>query len=144
MAARLIAMAGAILVAGTAVLAQTPTPQSTPAPITIAGCVERAMTPGSKAGADPQFRLIDTAPAAPAPTPAGRGTATRPPTAIERQYLLTALPSIDLAKFQNQRVEIIGTVKPAPAPTPPATMPADAPKFVLAVMQLKMVSNECK
>ena len=142
MAARTIAGALVLsVVCGAAALAQKPTPQATqtPAPITIAGCVERMMVPGSKPGAEPHFRLIETAPATPAPPPGKK-----PPVAIERQYLLTAVPSIDLGKFQNQRVEVIGTVKPAPQPTPPATVPPDAPKSVFSVMQIKMISNECK
>ena len=141
MTPRLMAFVVAASLAGSAVVAQTPTPQGTPAPITIGGCVERVMPPGSKPGAVAQYRLIDTSPATPAPPP---GAKTKPPVAIEPQYLLTALPTIDLAKFQNQRVEVVGTVSPAPAPTPPATVPADAPRFVLAAMQVKVTSNECK
>lgn len=142
MTTRIIALAVAASVTGAVAIAQTPTP--TPAPVTIAGCVERTMTPGSKPGSAPQFRLIDTAPATPAPPPGGRGTTAKPPIPIERQYLLTAVASIDLGKFQNQRVEVLGTVAPAPVATPPATAAADAPRFVLAAMQVKMVSNECK
>jgi hypothetical protein len=85
--------------------------------------------------------LIETGPA-PA-TAAGRST-TKPPPAIEPQYLLTAPASIDLGKFQNQRVEVTGTVSLAPVPKPPATVPSDAPKSVLAAMAVRLINNECK
>jgi hypothetical protein len=138
-----MAMAAALCVttATALALAQTPAPQSTQAPITILGCVERTMTPGAKPGTPTQFRLIETGPA-PA-TAAGRST-TKPPPAIEPQYLLTAPASIDLGKFQNQRVEVTGTVSLAPVPKPPATVPSDAPKSVLAAMAVRLINNECK
>jgi hypothetical protein len=142
MASRMMAMVvAACLICGAGrTAAQTQTPQATPTPITIQGCVERVMPQGTKPAGPPQYKLIETAPATPTP----RGTPPKPPVALESQYWLTAPASIDLGKFQNQRVEVMGTISPSPAPKPPATVPPDAPKSVFAALQVKMVSNECK
>jgi hypothetical protein len=135
----------AVAAAANLVLAQTNAPQSKPAsqqaaPVTIAGCVERSVLPGARRGAPPAYKLIDTQPG-PTPTPAGKPVKT--PHALEPQYWLQAPASIDLGKFQNQRVEATGTISPPAAPLPPDA-PKDTPRSTLVLTTLRMISEECK
>ena len=136
-------------------LAQQPSmtnPQQTAskaAVVSLIGCVERvAATPGR--GTTPPapqgsaYKLIDVQP----------GTGTTANLKADSQFLLTVSTSlttpIDLGKFQNQWVEVTGTISPAapkvnpPATTPPTreTAPASLPTFTATA--LKVVSTECK
>jgi hypothetical protein len=140
----------AVAAATTLLAAQNGAPQSKPAasqqtaqqtaPVTIAGCVERSVLPGARTGAPPAYKLIDTQPG-PAPTPAGKPVKT--PLALEPQYWLQAPASIDLGKFQNQRVEVTGTISTPVAALPPDA-PKDTPKSTLVLTTLRMISEECK
>ena len=93
----------------------------------------------------PAYRLIDVQP--------GTGTATtlKP----NSQFLLTVSASvatpIDFGKFQNQWVEVTGTMTPVPpapanrqANPPPAGQTATAPLPTFTTTALKVVSTECK
>jgi len=146
-------VAASLLAAGP--LPQQPSaanPQQTaskPAVVSFIGCVERvAAAPparGTTAPAPqaPAYRLIDVQP--------GAGTAaTLKP---DSQFLLAVSTSlttpIDLGKFQNQWVEVTGTLSPAPPATvsPQATTRPTgqtAPLPTLTTTALKVVSTECK
>ena len=117
--------------------AQTPT-----GAVSLIGCVERVpAAQGAPATAQPTFKLIEVQP----------GPGTTMSMKVDTQFLLAAgKPSatpIDLGKFQNQRVEVTGTIAPAPpAKANPQTKPGDttAPLPTLTLTSLKLVSTECK
>ena len=125
----------------------TPTPaqQATAGagPVSLIGCVERLpAAQGAPATAPATFKLIEVQP----------GAGTRMTVRVDAQFLLanakSATAPIELGKFQNQRVEVTGTIAPAP-PTVvnPQAKPGEAaaaslPTFTLT--SLKVVSTECK
>jgi hypothetical protein len=129
--------------------------------VAIIGCVDRAVPtlpddptrttppPGGQRPAA-AYKLIDTQPGGGSPVvdATGRVLSTPPakgPEVVEPQYWLAGPPTIDFAKYQNQRVEIIGSLKPSDrATTAQATTPPDAPKTVLTATSLRVVSTECK
>ena len=132
----------------------TPTTQQTPskpAVVSLIGCVDRVPAAPPVSGttpAQPQapaYRLIDVQP----------GTGTSANLKPNSEFLLTVSTSpttpIDLGKFQNQWVEVTGTISPAPPAkvnAPAATRPtggtATAPLPTLATTAVKVVSTECK
>jgi hypothetical protein len=140
------AVAVAFLVGGPLNLpVQSPTPQrATPTVVSFIGCVERVMPAPRRASepAPPQqaatFKLIDVQP----------DTGTQKVIESGAEYALVGSATIDIGKFQNQWVEVTGTVmapRPATATTPPAgqkTPPSPLPTF--SVASLKVVSTECK
>ena len=125
--------------------AQSPTTQTaTPAVISLIGCVERVM-PTPRRASDPappqqtpMFKLIDVQP----------GTGTQKAIASGTEFALTVAPTIEIGKFQNQWVEVTGSMAPArpatatPQPTGQKTPPTPLPAF--NVTALKVVSTECK
>ena len=140
---------------GTGLLAQqaaTASPQQTaskPALVSLVGCVERAPAAEPARGTTPPtsqapaYRLIDVQP----------GTGTTANLRPNSQFLLTVSPSlptpIDLAKLQNQWVEVTGTIGPVPSATvsPQATpRPAGqaAPLQTFTATAVKVISTECK
>jgi hypothetical protein len=145
----------AVLLA-TGPLAQQPSPASphqTPsqaAVVSLIGCVERVTAPPVRgttqpAPQGPAYKLIDVQP----------GTGTVANLKADSQFLLTVSTTlktpIDLGKFQNQWVEVTGTISPAPPPkvNPPATTPptreaAAVPLSTLTTTALKVISTECK
>ena len=132
--------------------AATTNPQITAqsgAVVSLVGCVEQMTAPTAArattqpAPQRPAFKLIDAQP----------GASTRTTLKAESQFLLAVATSlstpIDLAKFQNQWVEVTGTITPVPSATenpPVAARPAgetvQLPTFTLT--SLKVVSTECK
>jgi hypothetical protein len=150
----------AVVAAGflaTGLLAQQPStanPQETaskPAMVSLIGCVERMLAAPPVGGTTPPapqgaaYKLIDVQP----------GTGTTANLKPGSQFLLTVATSlktpIDLGKFQNQWVEVTGTIsavppaKPNPQATPrPSGEAAGAPLPTFAMTALKVVSTECK
>jgi hypothetical protein len=133
--------------------------------VAIIGCIDRAAPaaaddparttppPAGQAAQPPAraYKLIDAQPGGGSPVvdPSGRVVSTPPakaPDVVEPQYWLTGPPTIDFAKYQNQRVEIIGTLKAASttATTVQTTPSPDAPKTVLTAASVRVVSTECK
>ena len=140
----------------TGLLAQQPStanPQETaskPAVVSLIGCVERVTaTPPARGTTPPApqvatYKLIDVQP--------GAGTtATLKPGS---QFLLTVATApatpIDFGKFQNQWVEVTGTISPVPPAkgnpqaTPRPAGDAAAALPTLATTAVKVVSTECK
>jgi len=124
----------------TATSAQQTTPEG---PVSLIGCVERLpAAQGAPATTTPTFKLIEVQP----------GAGTRMSIRVDAQFLLDTVKSaatpIDLGKFQNQRVEVTGTIAPAPpAKVNPQAKPGEAaaaalPTFTLT--SLKVISTECK
>jgi len=149
----------AVVAAGflaTGLLAQQPStanPQETaskPAVVSLIGCVERVTATPAVRGTTPPpqgaaYKLIDVQP----------GTGTTANLKPGSQFLLAVATSvktpIDLGKFQNQWVEVTGTIsavppaKPNPQATPrPSGEAAGAPLPTFATTALKVVSTECK
>lgn len=132
----------------------TPSPQQTaskPAVVSLIGCVERVMPAQPARGTTqpaPQataYKLIDVQP----------GTGTSANLKPGSEFLLTVATSlttpIDFGKFQNQWVEVTGTISPAPPPkvnppgtTRPAGEASPAPLPTLTTTAVKVVSTECK
>jgi hypothetical protein len=108
-----------------------------------------ATRPAPPAAKQATYKLIDTQPGGGSPVtdPSGRLISVpraKAPDVVDPQYWLAGPASVDFAKYQNQRVEIIGTVT-RPAQTPvPQTAPPDAPKALLTVTDIRVVSTECK
>lgn len=112
--------------------------------VSLIGCVERvpAVQGAPTTATAATFKLIDVQP----------GAGTRMPVKADAQFLLSAAKSltqpIEIGKFQNQRVEVTGTVVPAPpAVASPQAKPgaaAPAPLPTLTFTSLKAVSTECK
>ena len=117
--------------------------------VSLVGCVEHVTAPTAARGTTqpapqrPAFKLIDAQP----------GAGTRTTLKAESQFLLAVATSlstpIDLAKFQNQWVEVTGTITPVPSAKenpPVAARPAgetvQLPTFTLT--SLKVVSTECR
>ena len=157
--------AGLILAAGAAVQEPQSAKQAATGPrVAIIGCVDRvapavtgdpvSTTPPtarqSAAAATPAYKLIDTQPGGGSPVIDASGRVISAPTAkapevTDPQYWLTGPATIDFAKYQNQRVEIVGTLgAPTGAPTVQTTPPADAPKSVLTAISVRVISTECK
>jgi hypothetical protein len=120
---------------------QQPTPGGSV--VSLIGCIERL--PAAEAGrgtTGPLYKLIDVQP----------GSGTRMSLKAETQFLLVEAKSVttpmDLGKFQNQRVEVTGTIVPAPPatvlpkPKPGERATEELPTFMLT--SLKSVSTECK
>ena len=148
------AIAAAALLATGPVAQQPPTTgtqqtASKSAVVSLIGCVERVSAtspvPGNTQTTPqrPAYKLIDVQP----------GAGTTWTTKADSQFLLTVSTSlttpIDLGKFQNQRVEVTGTILPVPpgrmnpqAPARPAGEPEPLP--TLTTTSLKVVSTECK
>jgi hypothetical protein len=70
---------------------------------------------------------------------------------VEKEYLLATRESVTLSDYQNQRVEVTGTLSAIPdaAPAQPArgeaqTSPATSRLSILKVASVKVVSTECK
>ena len=101
---------------------------------TITGCVR----PGT--GADSFVLAESAAVAAPAPgekageKPAGTSGASK-------NYALMAKPGEDLSKHVNHKIEVTGTLSPAP---PAASPSPNQPKEVLNVQSIKMVAATCQ
>ena len=123
----------------------TPTPRATPAAVVLIGCVERVM-PASPTGtsaaaaAPPTYKIMDVQP--------GTGAGQKPMTPAA-EYLLAGPESIPFSKYQNQWVEVTGTITaaaPAPAQSARGQKPAPAPPPLptFTVTALKVVSTECK
>ncbi len=117
--------------------------QTTPT-LALVGCVERIEPPARRAGETaplppPAYKLVDVE--------LGGQRAQRPATA-ETQYLLAAPASTKLSDFQNQRVEVTGTLgitaKPPASEQRGATPGSTLPASTLNVMSVKVVSTECK
>lgn len=148
-------VAAALLAPG--LLAQqpsTPSPQQTPAKpavVSLIGCVDRVpVTPPVRGTAPPTsqapaYRLIDVQPAT------GTAATLKP----NSQFLLAVSTSlttpIDLGKFQNQWVEVTGTISTVPSVTAnPQTTPrptgdaAAAPLATFTTTGVKVISTECK
>ena len=110
--------------------------------VTLVGCVERVEPPAAPAGktAAPAYKLIDIQP--------GTGQQTQKPLTPETQYLLEAPAGIKLSDFQNQRIEVTGTLTANPRPADSAQRGAarGAPTLAttLNVKSAKVVSTECK
>jgi hypothetical protein len=141
-----IAVSCAFLI-GTSMAQQPPTstPQTTPGAgvVSLVGCVERSPAiQGAPATAPATYKLIEVQP----------GATTRMGVKPDSQFLLassTSLASpIDFAKFQNQRVEVTGTLTPAtPAKANPQGKPGEVAAEALPTLvltSLKTVSTECK
>jgi hypothetical protein len=137
-----VALASA-LVAGAAASAQTPRATATPAPVVVLiGCVE-LMTPVTPTNPAtrvvPTYKIMDVQPG---------GTGQKPMT-LAAEYHIVGPDSIVFGKFENQRVEVTGsiTAAPAQAPTPPPGrgQRAQTPlPSTFTVTALKVVSTECK
>lgn len=119
-------------------------PQTTPT-LALVGCVERIEPPARRAGETappppPAYKLVDVQP--------GPGQRAPQPVTAETQYLLSAPASIKLSDFQNQRVEVTGTLgvtaKPPASEQRGATPGSTLPASTLNVMTVKVVSTECK
>ena len=122
-----------------------PAPQGEQAPaptVTLVGCVERIEPPATAAGktAPPAYKLIDIQP--------GTGQRTEKPLTPDTQYLLEAPAAIKLSDFQNQRIEVTGTLTANPPPADSAqrgaARGAQTPTTTLNVKSAKVVSTECK
>jgi hypothetical protein len=146
----------AVIVGASATLAampQNPTPAAQmpkPAPVAVQGCIDRAMP-----DAPAMYILIDAQAGGSSPVvPAARGgtppppptvTPTAPVTVEPRYWLSGATSTVDFSKYQNQRVEVVGLVMDAPAMKPGAKpLQPDAPKALLQVTSIKLLSTECK
>jgi len=131
------------VVAGAAVSAQTPRPTPTPAPVVVLiGCVElmTPVTPTNPATpAVATYKIVDVQP----------GGAGQKPMTLAAEYHIVGPDSIAFARYQNQRVELTGSISAAPAqaPAPPpgrgqrTQTPLPSTFMVTA---LKVVSTECK
>ena len=151
----LITVVSALL--GTGPLPQQPStvsPQqmaSKAAVVSLIGCVERVTATPPVRGTTqptpqaPTYKLIDVQP--------GKGTVAN--LKADSQFLLTVSTSlttpIDLGKFQNQWVELTGTISPVPpakvnpqASTRPTGETATAPLPTFVTAAVKVVSTECK
>ena len=127
------------LVAGAAVSAQTPRPTATPAPVVVLiGCVElmKPVTPSNSAApVVPTYKIMDVQP----------GGAGQKPMTLAAEYHIVGPDSIAFAKFENQRVELTGSISAAPAQTPARRQRAQTPSLsTFTVTALKVVSTECK
>ena len=129
-------------------------PQQTAAKATVVsliGCVERVTAtppaPGTTKPAPqgPAYKLIDVQP----------GAGTTATLKADSQFLLTVSTSlttpIDLGKFQNQWVEVTGTISPVAsekvnpqATTRPAGQATPEPLPTFTTTSVKVVSTECK
>ena len=118
--------------------------------VSLIGCVERVMaTPPARgvtpsAPQTPTYKLIDVQP----------GAGTTAVVKADSQFLLavstTLTTPIDLGRFQNQWVEVTGTISPEPptkatpqaAGRPAAETATALPTFTTTAV--KVVSTECK
>ena len=149
----LTAVVAALLATGPVAQQPSPTsPQQTAskAPVvSLIGCVERvAATPpvrgiSQPAPQAPAYKLIDVQP----------GTGPTADLRADSQFLLTVstplTTPIDFGKFQNQRVEVTGTISLVPSATvnpPPTARPTveTTPLPTFATTAVKVVSTECK
>jgi len=139
--AAFLAAAGVATQANDAV-AQTPRPVAAPI-VALIGCVERVM-PTAPAGnpatpaPPPVYKIMDVQP--------GSAPGQKPMT-LAREYRIVGPESITFSKFQNQWVEVTGSITAAPAgPPPPATgQGTPAPQLsTFTVTALKVVSTECR
>ena len=138
----IVAIASA-LVAGAAASAQTPRPAATPAPVVVlTGCVElmTPVTPSNPAApVVPTYKIMDVQPG---------GTGQKPMT-LAAEYHIVGPDSIVFGRFQNQRVELTGSISAAPAQAP-ASPPGRGQRAqtplpsTFTVTALKVVSTECK
>ena len=130
------------------VFGQVPPPAQPPASssmkaITVGGCIQRTAdaptgTSGSAASrpGDAKFLLTKAA-----MTPSGTAGSTTPSTAVASEYRLD-WDEAKLTPHVGHKVEITGSVVPAPATTqPPAASAANAP--TLKVDSIKMVAATC-
>jgi hypothetical protein len=137
-----VALASAF-VAGVAASAQTPRPTGTPAPVVVLiGCVElmTPVTPSNPAApVVPTYKIMDVQPG---------GTGQKPMT-LATEYHIVGPDSIAFGRFQNQRVELTGSISAAPAQAP-ASPPGRGQRTqtplpsTFTVTALKVVSTECK
>ena len=110
--------------------------------VTLIGCVERIEPPAASTGkpSAPAYKLIDIQP--------GSGQSLQKPVSPETQYLLEAPAAIKLSDFQNQRIEVTGTLtatpRPADSPQRGEARGAIMPTSTLSVKSAKVVSTECK
>jgi hypothetical protein len=107
----------------------------------LIGCIERVVPPAPAAGpkpaaSAPTFKLTDVQPSSTVP---------QKPKVYEKEYLVTGPESMAFSKFQNQWVEVTGTIAP-PKPPPPAggDKPAAPPLGTVHVATIKLMSTECK
>ena len=117
--------------------------QTTPT-LALVGCVERIEPPARRAGETaplppPAYKLVDVP---------GPGERAQQPVTAETEDLLSAPASIKLSDFQNQRVQVTGTLaftaKPPASEQRGATPGSTLPASTLNVMSVKVVSTECK
>lgn len=112
----------------------------------LIGCVERVVPPTPATGAKPAapaastptYKLTDVQPSSTVP---------QKPKVYEKEYLVVGPESIAFSKFQNQWVEVTGTIKPANVKSPsPAggEKPAAPPLGIVTVATIKLISTECK
>jgi len=100
----------------------------------------KPVTPSNSAApVVPTYKIMDVQPG---------GTGQKPMT-LAAEYHIVGPDSIAFAKFENQRVELTGSISAAPAQTPaqpPARgQRAQAPLLsTFTVTALKVVSTECK
>jgi len=117
--------------------AQTPRPSAAPVLVLI-GCVERMppATPATNPTAPvvPTFKIMDVQ--------AG-GTGQKPAT-LAPEYLVVGPETIQFSKFQNQWVEVTGSITAAPAAPTPARGQRGAALSTFTVTALKVVATECK
>ena len=144
----------AVIVGASATLAAMPqnppaAQMPKPAPVAVQGCIDRAMP-----DAPAMYILIDAqaggsspvVPAGTTPPPTPPTVTPKAPVTVEPRYWLSgATSTVDFSKHQNQRVEVVGLVMDAPAMKPGAKpLPPDAPKALLQVSSIKLLSTECK
>jgi hypothetical protein len=131
-------VAGAVTTEPQRALAQTPRPTAAPV-LVLLGCVERVApaTPASNPTAPvvPTFKIMDV-------QPGGTG---QKPTTLATEYLVVGPETIQFSKFQNQWVEVTGSITAATsAPPPPARGQRGSALSTFTVTALKVVANECK
>ena len=144
---------------------QNPPP---PAPVvSLIGCVERVAAPPAPAGSKapevpPAFKLVDVQPGGGSPVVGRSGTPPpspppprQPPMVVEKEYVLSAKDVTTLRAYENQRVEVTGTLSAIPdaappqpsraEPQPPSPTGTPAHRLsVLKVASVKVISTECK
>jgi hypothetical protein len=136
-ASALMALAvAAVGVAQESPAGQTAQDKTAPA-VALIGCVERVLPvtppPGTTA---PAYKLTDVQPSS---------AVAQKPKVYAKEYFVVGPESIAFSKYQNQWVEITGTIT-APPRSVPATgeKPATPALSTVTVATIKVITNECK